>query len=151
MSELSKSFVHLSNIKTNPLIKEGFSFWNCPKKGFRFFPQGRGGKIGGLFLKGEGGYPVTYFYTANLIFCWDGCCALCFFTPYLSVFFVFQGKNLADPFRRDVWSHINTPAHAQVFKCVINHTGKWIFWQHVFPTWLPVFDQDMWLYPSQKN
>ena len=71
MSKLPKSFVHLSNIKTNPLIKEGFIvFQIVPKRGVRFrhFPQGRGGKIGGLFLKGEGGYPVTYFYIANLSF-----------------------------------------------------------------------------------
>ena len=36
--------------------------------------------------------------------------------------------------------------HAKVFRCVLNCMRKWNFWLHFFPTQLPVFDQDMWLY-----
>ena len=33
--------------------------------------------------------------------------------------------------------------YAKVLRSVINHTRKWNFWLHVFPTLLPVFDQDV--------
>ena len=36
--------------------------------------------------------------------------------------------------------------HTKVFRCVINCMRKWIFWLHFFPTQLPVFEQDIWLY-----
>ena len=43
-------------------------------------------------------------------------------------------------------AHAGTHTHAKVFKCVLNCMRKWNFWLHFFPTQLPVFDQDMWLY-----
>ena len=39
-----------------------------------------------------------------------------------------------------------THTRTKVFVCLINRTRNWNLWLHVFPIWLPVFDQDMWLY-----
>ena len=137
MSKLPKSFVHLSNIKTNPLIKEGFIvFQIVPKREVRFrhFPQGRGGKIGGLFLKGEWGtLSLTFILPTYLLLRWV-LCTLLLYTISLSIFCV-SGKELSWPFqKRCVITHKHTCTCTKVFKCVINHTGKWIFWLHVFPT-----------------
>ena len=41
-------------------------------------------------------------------------------------------------------AHANT--HTKVFRRVINRMRKWNFWLHFFPTQLPVFEQDIWLY-----
>ena len=43
-------------------------------------------------------------------------------------------------------AHARTHTHAKVLRCVLNCIRKWNFWLHFFPTQLPVFDQDMWLY-----
>ena len=47
---------------------------------------------------------------------------------------------------RHAIARARAPTCAKVFRRVINRTRKWNFLRHAFPTYSPVFDQDMWLY-----